>query len=308
MYCDTYDYSQYDAGQALLRLTCMDQMQWLADVLIAAPPDMDLWNHYYAMRWIANFCGITDAQLGFINMVPSDRYGVSPNDLNPYFLPAGDGGQPWTPRDRTIPAITLAEMIRRVTGFVLFVDSYGYLQYYQFIPPDQQTPVMTYSMYNTGTQQNPDEMFGFSFRASTRDTRNQLALVGIDAYGPDWSPIVEKREDMNSIFTPPGYIPPANYCGYKKPLVWMDSRFANSDFASKAADQIFAIADLPDYTCSVNAWLQPGVYPMDVMMVDYPRANTFGIPFVVTEVSNVLSLAGSNLVMQSTLNGKLLEI
>lgn len=310
-YCDTYDYTQPDDNHAFLTLHCLDQMQWLKDQLIAAPPDMDGWNHYYAMFYLAQRAGITPAQMGFLAMVPDDPFSSAPFDPNPYFLPFGNGMHPWTPRDRTLPIMDLMQYIRKATGFVLFMDAYGLLRYEPLIPPADVPVTKVYRAtadygYGQGGGQF-NEIASLMLRNSTKDTRNQVVVIGIDAYSADWSPIVQKREDSASIYTAMGDTPPQNYCGYPKPFIWMDSRFANQGFASAAADNIFAILRLPDQQVRLeSAWLQPEVFPMQVIQVDYPRANSLGVNFYVLSVVNILSVMGNQLTLKSYIGGKFL--
>src|SRR6185312_15064995 len=151
-----------------------------------------------------------------------------------------------------------------------------------------------------------NEMFNLQLVNSTENTRNQVILVGIDAYGTDWSPRVESREDEASVYTAPGDLPKANHIGYKAAMAWVDTRFANPPFASRAADNTFAYLSLPEYTVNLATWLQPDLFPMDVIWVNDPKSNSLGVAFYIMSVTNVMSVLGSNIVLQTNIGGKFL--
>ena len=329
-YCDTYNYFSTADGQSFIACECIDQMQWFTEQLLAAPPDMDGGNHYYWMAWLAMKAGISLSQMWFAqpgnNYVPDDPStytdidGQADNGAQPYFLPFGDGLHPWTPRDRTLPIIQMMQMIRQVTGFLLFFDAYGYLRYEPLIPQPADMPKRIYKLqaddafgYGGGAV---NEMGPLSFRYSTRDTKNVTIVIGIDSYGTDWSPIVAKRQDDASITTQPGDPVAFNFKGFPAQVIWMDSRFANLDFANRAADNIHAIVRMPEISSQNNLWLQPDVFPMDLIYVVDPKSNSavlddngniiYAIPFYVLNGTYVISGMGGNLTVSTDLSGRLL--
>jgi len=325
-FINEYLYQRGAGGDSKLVLNCVDQMQQMADVLIAAPTDLDGWNHYSAMAYLWMYGGVTPAQLAFAGLVPTidggtllsdpsgsiDPFGVSPDDPTPggYFLPYGQGMHPWTPRDRTLPVLSLMEFVRKTTGYLNYIDAQGYARYEQWIPPSAGVTKKVYDEYAYDGYGQPggevNELFGMTARIGTANTRNRTILIGIDAFGPEWAPIVESRQDDASIFTDPSVTPPQNYIGYEKAFIWLDARFANEEYASAAADFIFAINRLPDYDVTCQAWLQPEIFPLDTIMVNDWRSNSAGIPFYVMSVQNTLSVLSGNLVLTTTLTGKFL--
>jgi hypothetical protein len=325
-YATSYQFSRGSGGAARLTMSCTDQMQQLEDVLIAAPADVDGFNHYSAMALYLMNAGITPLQMAFAHLVPTisgrtllsepggaiDPYGVAPGDPTPggYTLPYGTGMHPWTPIDRTLPILALLQPIQKVTGYLLYVDAFGFFRYEPWIPPSAIGPKRTFTETATDGWGQPGgaltEMFDLTITSSTDSTRNQTILVGIDAFGPEWAPIVEKRRDEPSIFTAPGDLPPRNHISYPKSVIWTDARFANPQFASDSADRLHAMVRLPDYTANFSCWLQPDLFPMDVIYVDDWKSNSLGVPFYVLSVVNRMSVLGDNLTLRSQIGGKYL--
>jgi hypothetical protein len=325
-FCNRFIYSRPASNIALLTMQCVDQMQQLQDSLLAAPPDLDGANHYAAIAWLALKAGISPLQLAFADLVPtiggtlySDPYGEidffapSPGllDEQQYFLPYGIGMNPWTPVNRSLPILEMMEFIRKATGYLLFFDEQGYMRYEPWIPPSPDTiPKRIFTEVPTDGNDLPGgaltEMRNLVVTSGTENTRNQVILIGIDSYSSDWHPLVEKREDSDSIHVYPGQVQPRNYIGYPKPFVWMDSRFADAGFAAQAADKIAAILALPDYTVEFETWMQPDIYPMDVIWVVDSRSNSGGIPFYVMSTHTVMSAMGPQIELTTRITGKFL--
>jgi hypothetical protein len=322
-----FNFSRGRGGAAKFTIFCVDQMQQVSDVMISAPADVDGWNHYSAVAFYLMSARITPYQMAFAHLVPTisggtllsdpdgeiDPYGVAAGDptAGGYILPFGDGMHPWTPRDRTLPVSALVQPIQKVTGYLFYVDAMGFFRYEPWIPPSAIAPKRIFTENATDGYGVPGgaltEMFGLNIGSSTDSTRNQTILVGIDAYGPEWAPIVEKRTDDASIFTAPGDIPPRNSIGYPKSVVWTDSRFANQQFASDSADRFHAMVRLPDYDANFSCWLQPDIFPMDAVYVDDWKSNSLGVPFYVLSVTNRMSVLGDNLTLDTQIGGKYLE-
>ena len=117
------------------------------------------------------------------------------------------------------------------------------------------------------------------------NTRNQVILIGIDQYDPRWSLIVTKLEDSASIYATPG-TEPQNYKGFKDPFVWVDSRFANQAFADAAALNLYGLLRLPGLEAQWTSWLQPDLYPMDVVGINESKSGTEGVPFYIMAMRN----------------------
>jgi hypothetical protein len=112
-----------------------------------------------------------------------------------------------------------------------------------------------------------------------REVRNQATVIGINALGPLWNPLVAYSSDDASIFNSTV----ANYKGWTSPMVWADSMFANLGFANQAADSMLNFLRIPDRTMTLSTWYQgslnmhgngiyAGVYPGDFILINYPRS------------------------------------
>jgi hypothetical protein len=304
--CERYEFSKPAANRATMALVGKGLMRFL-QVPNFSPPVMDFWNHYYAISELAQLGGFTPSQMAFSALVPSDPYSAAPGDPNPYFLPAGFGGRPWTPRGTENIIQGLMDYIRRPTGYLLYVDAFGYLRYEKWIPPSLVAPKAHYTPSPTGFDgSNLSEYWNFRLVRDNSELRNQLLLIGIDPYDPRWSLIITRLEDTASIYAAPGF-EPLNYKGYKDPFVWSDSRFANRAFAVQAALNIFEIIRLPGIDVSFDCWLQPNLYPMDVIYVDDPFSGATGIPFYVMSVTHRYGYQGAKLAVTTSVQGKFLR-
>lgn len=299
---------------AKMVLRCCDQTQQLTETLIAAPPDLDLYNHYYAMAFLAQMAGIPLRRMAFAPLVPDEPYGVSPFDDAPYFLPAGPGMSPWTPINRTLSTIQLMEYVRKTTGFLLYFDAWGLLHYEPWQPLTtfgygpkrifQPTPADGFG--NVDSDGGYVDCHSLQVHTSVADVRNQTVLVGIDAMD-GWEPIVVKYEDGASITSAPG-AQPANYKGYKAPLVILDSRFANFGFATRAAYNIFRWVRQPTIEVSFTTWVQGDLYPLDLIYVNDWRSGIAGMPLYVMSVTNTISvLAQGKAIQQAQVTARYLD-
>jgi hypothetical protein len=299
--CGNYRFNRSHTNEATITFTGESLMRMLSDQIIFAPPLMDGWNHYYAMAFLAQMAGFTMSQLAFRDLVPSDPYSAAAGDLAPYYLPVGEGMRPWTPRDRESTILSLMDYIRKPTGFLLFVDAQGYLRYERWLPPSAATAKRIFTEGGSG-EGYLNEFFDFELESSVDDVRNQIMLIGIDPFDPRWKLILNKLEDTASIYAAPGS-EPKNYIGYKKPFVWTDSRFANSAFAAEAASNLYAMLRIPGLHARFTTWLQPDIYPMDVVYINEHTSGSEGVPFYVMQVDNHWSCHGG---ARSTIHGKFL--
>lgn len=278
-------------GAANMILDCQDQMAQLAEVLIAAPADLDGHNHYWAMAYLAQLAGIPLPRMAFAPLVPSDPYGASPYDTAPYFLPMGAGMRPWTPVNRTLPVLSLMDQVRKTTGYLLYFDAIGQLRYEPFLPifnwlagpkrifrPTPE-PSATARDWRGGLT----ELWDLQVSFDVSEVKNQTLLVGIDSE-QSWGVIASKLEDQASISSPAGY-QPINYKGYKAPFIWMDSRFANEGFALRSSARLFYWLRQPAVTVTFTCWAQPDLFPLDMIWVNDWRTGIAELPFYILSMS-----------------------
>lgn len=305
-FCDTYQFHRPDASRAICQFQGQSLMDILGRQVIFAPPLMDGWNHYYAMAFLAQYGGFTLAQLAFQDLVPSDPFSYTGADPEPYFLPIGIGQRPWTPRNRDMTVQQLMNYVRQPTGFLLYFDATGLLRYEKWLPSAAGTPTRIFTQGAAGIDGSAlTEYWNFCATSSVAQTRNQVVLIGIDPYDPRWQLIIHKLEDTESIYAEPN-AEPANYLGYRSPFVWTDSRFANQAFAATAAARLYEMLRIPSLEATFTTWLQPDLYPMDLIYVDEPKSGMTGVPFYIMSITNRWAYEGSRQVLTSTIHGKYL--
>jgi hypothetical protein len=278
---DTYTFDRPGGGQATIGFDCMELMD-LFDTPIWDAPDMDGWNHYYAVAWLAKKVGISPSRFAFASLVPPDPSTYMAGDPNPFFLPLGEGMRPWTPRDRSQPARNLLRMVQAGTGFLCYVDGDGMLQYHQWIPPSAGSVVKTFTEQETGLGGADIAQLGpTTIRTSTRELRNVNVLIGVDSYDPTWRITATKREDTRSIEVPAGERPPDNFLGFRRPAAWVSSMFASAEYAERCADRFHDIQRLPEYSGNTEVWMQPQLDVMDVIKLADTKSGIESVPLYV---------------------------
>lgn len=292
-YCDTFSYQ----GRKV-HLSCPDDFSRVRSYTLMVPPLLDGWNHYRAVYTLLQMAGVPDDRIGFMAMVPPNPHEYMVGDPDEatggYFLPLGIGANPWTPIYANIKVGELLGMIQQLTGYVMYCDSYGVYQYEPFL---RSTPVgVPKRVFRV--REVMDSNLGFPQYASasvtftTRDVRNKVALLGLDAFGNgNLDPIVAKFEDTASIDSPVGS-QPINYCGFIQPFAWMDSRFASFPFALASAERLYKILRQPGIEVSIVCTAgQPDVFVMDWIVLEEwrsgltgPAATAEDLPLFVTNV------------------------
>ena len=296
---------------ATLTLHGISRMRQLEDRIIHAPPNLDLHNHYAAMYYLASYAGFTDADIGWMDYVDtSDPTNFTVLDTEPYALPTDFGNRTWTPMNNSVNVRQLMWEIQKLTGFFLWADHYGRLQYRAWVPLTTPTPKRTFAPayvpeYDDGI---PTEYSSYSLELSNEDTRNRMILMGVDQYSQDWSAVTVKLEDEASISASVGQ-QPINYIGYPVDFVLEDTRFANKAFAVSSASRIFNIIRQPQTDITLNcAWRHDDINPFDCIRVEDDKVSWLrDFPFYVLGVVHVTELRGSTMVQASTLHAKYLE-
>jgi len=297
-FCDTYAFSG-TTGRYSLTLQGKSMMARLDDTVFHAPPNMDGWNHYRAVYTLLSMAGIPDSRIGFMTEVPDDPYGLEATDpdfdTGGYFLPVGVGSNPWTPIARSMTVGQLMGMIQQVTQFILYVDDLGIWRYEPFMRDATGNPKRIFrEYYPYDSNQGLTQMWDVNVTISTADVRNEVILVGIDAYNPltFLDPIFAAERDELSINANPSQ-QPANYIGWKKNFAMTDSRFATAEFAKKTAKRLFDTMRQPAVIVTFSCWGQPDIYPMDFIGVEYQRSGLSGFPAVLgvsEEADNTIPL------------------
>jgi len=317
-FADGFEWIRSESARAYMRCSCTDQLQQMAEAIIFYTPDFDGHNHYWVMRYLANYAGITDSRIGFIDLVPDDPYGAAEGDPAPFFLPFGDGMNPWTPRARTMTVLDLGNYVRQATGFILFVDEDGFLQYQQWIPPSPNEAVMTFTEVARDPYADPEEgaagderlaeYWNLRVRVSNRDVKNVSFLLGTNPYAQNtigWNFTAITHIDWDSIDSPVNQRPD-NYKGYRSHMFWSNPQFSDPDYAEISAARVFEICRLTDYEVQFDTWLQPHLKVMDVIQVNDPRSGATNVPFYIMETTDHWSIMGGTQVLRTSISGKFL--
>jgi hypothetical protein len=249
-----------------------------AGVIAANLPYMDGWCVYRAMRYLANYAGISDTWLSF-PLCDGDVY----NPCGHYLLPYGDDLNPLV---RFTGGMYVWECMRRLqelVGFCLYFDAMGKLQFYAYVPSAPGAYKKAFSLVPEETWLGApklNELFAVSRTRDMRQTRNDVTVIGIDP--ETWKPIVAHDRDTNSIYDPSA----ANYLGYRAPMVWSDSMFATVDYATQALNALFPVARLPQDTVTLKGWMQHELAPLDVISVDEPISAPGNRPYWIVGITN----------------------
>lgn len=304
--CGRYEFNRPASNIGTVTFECESFMKMLRDARLLTVPVMDGWNHYYAIAFLAQMAGVSVAQMAFSAMIPSDPYSASGWDPAPYFLPLGEGMRPWTPRNRESPALDMMNYVRKPTGFLLFFDAQGYLRYEKWQPFAPGTTVKLFTEGPSGFEgSNVSEYFQLRLISDVDDVRNQVMLVGRNMFDPGWRLIISNKIDNPSIYASPGF-EPKNYVGYRKPFIWTDSRFADLAFADEGSSRLLEMLRVPTLEATFETWLQPHLYPMDVIFINDSKSGTEGVPFYITEVCNRWGIEGQKQIARTQITGKFL--
>lgn len=259
-----------EAGASKFVMQCVDRSAQLRNPRWNLPW-MDGWNIYYAIAFLAQLGGVSPEDMTFAPLIPPDPYsGVD------WFLPVGHAGTPLT-RFSGQELWSIIVKLAYTIGYMVFFDAYGKLQFRKFT-----IPAGIYRTFYESDVGAPNACWQISVHRSFEEVRNTVTVVGIDAYGPLWNPIVSHRQDNASIYDPSA----PNYIGWEQPLVWADSQFADIEYASEAADALIAFLRHPAETVTFTTWLQPDIYPLNVIAVDAPRFGTTGKRYLVVGVQH----------------------
>lgn len=256
-------------------LTCDDLSVIPRENPMMNAPHMDGWCHLYAMRYLAWSAGIVDDQLDF-------EYCNDPfcTIASHYHLPMGEGNRPLVYFPPGTTHWAAMQRIRKLVGYAMYFDAYGKMRYY---PWSRTSPGPYLRTYYEGNDFRFDSsgipcqtIQDMTYNTSTEPVRTGVTVVGIDAYGPLWQPIVAHRENEDAIYDP--YY--AGYKGFRSPFGWADSMFANQTYADDAADTAFSVLSRPYETVGLEMLSQVDIFPLNVLGIVEAKtpASVNGIP------------------------------
>lgn len=247
---------------------------------------MDGWNVYYAMAYLAALGGIPLSQCTFAPYVPTNPYAPSPG-LPPsqqMYLGVGTAGQALSRFGGGQSIRNIMLQISKAHGFMLFFNIYGQLHFYKFQIPKGVAKIFRHVPGNALTGGfGLDEIITGKYTSSLESVRNSTTMIGVNAFGPIWDPVVAHAVDLDSMFN--DSVP--NYKGWNSPLVWTDNMFSYLPFAQATADAMLAFLRIPEKQVHFTTWYPTTpVYPGDIISVFYPRSGASLLPFFVTETTS----------------------
>lgn len=258
-------------GDSRVRMGCMDGFLTL-QTEVANLPLMDGWNIYYAAYFLGQLGGFTKDRMAFKAFIPDDPYGDTPGGGETFFLPVGPRGEALTRFQGVSRPGDILQKIAKNIGYMTYTDQFNFLHFEKFIPP-APTPLMTFHHVDSS---NLDGMWRYTYSGHLRDSRNIVNVVGTDK--DTWRPLVSHQIDAKIWDdTQP------TFQGYRNPLIWVDSQFANTDFAEAAAKDMLAYLRWPTRLIQFDTWmpLSGFVAPLDVIAIDNPRSGAHGKNFIV---------------------------
>ena len=275
-------------GDRSYRLHAYDRSMQLkspAGVMVANLPYMDGWCIYKAMRFLANYAGVTDAALAFpICDCDSD----SDPPCGHYLLPKGDEFHPLVKFPAGMYAWECMQRLQKYVGYVMYFDGSGYLQFYQWIPsaPGPYKKIFNETGTFDRTRPRLDELRTVGRTRDMRGVRNDVLIIGIDP--ETWDPIVAHNQDLDSVHN----INAPNYMGYRSSMVWADDMFATAAYASQALDSLWNYLRTPHDVIGLEGWMQPDLYPLDVIGLTEKYAAPELRPYYITNLTNTYRLVG----------------
>lgn len=273
-----------NAGASLVTVTCQDRRRQLMSPRWNLPW-MDGWNMFYAIAYLAQLAGVTTSDMNFF--VPPTPFSASfgPDGEVAYFLPVGPGGSVITRRSGQ-QLWSIISDIAYSAGYMIFFDAGGKLTCRKWSMPSGVKRVFFESDWESQRAGGFAEgAWGVSVDEDMDKVRSDLVIIGVDAFAPQWDPIVYKASDPGVIDDPTAF----NHLGYPNPAVWIDSMFAQENYAQSATEVIFADIRNPALSVGLQTWLQPDIFPLDVIAFNSYRHGTTGLRFLVMDVVHDVS-------------------
>lgn len=272
--------NDFDAWFSISDLSAvmMDQQLFFA-------PWLDGWCHYAAVRQALSWGGF-DPDVHTIVGDPTATPGAIPACDDPYcttpghyHLPMGDGGHPLMQVPASASPWAVLQMIQSKTSHLAFFGKDGRLVY----APWDRVRTQSWSVYDTTpfairfgmhtSQGTPGELASrvqnLSSNVDQGTALNDLAVVGLDAYGPRWFPVVARRELSD------GWLDTmdARFKGYRARGAVIDSKFASLSAADTFATELFGYSQWPDQRISFTTLAGPSMEPL-VRVYVYPYSSS----------------------------------
>lgn len=287
------------AGESKFHLKGRDRSIQLQGPRFALPW-ADAWNSYYFVHFIAQLWGVAKQDCAFAPYIPDIPFGPgsdlgTPEGGPAYYLPIGvvgsvlsriqGGDEGWS---------ALAKFARSI-GYMLFFDVFGKLHFERFWLPigikrafyesDAQSGFFGNASTYGGGPAGFEGCWNLKVGKSMDQVRSEAIVMGLAAFTPLWDTIVFKYDDPGVVYNPNAF----NHLGYRNASVLVDSQFADLAYAQRAARQMIRWFRIPGIQSRLVTWLQPDIYPLDVILVQSQRFGSTAIPLMVTSVDHHLT-------------------
>lgn len=245
-----------------------------------ALPWMDGWNVFYAQAYLSQLGHVDFDDLTYGYLVPDSPFDDwGDEDGNPaYFLPVGTAGSVLT-RHSATQIWQVKQKISKSIGYVLGHDVYGHEVFRKF-----RLPVGVKRAFYESDVESGYINGCWSVRSwkDMSEVRSDSIIVGVDAFEPLARTIAVKTTDPDVQYNFNAF----NHLGYSMPAVWVDSQFANWDFAVQASQETLAFMRLPGLGLTFTTWLNPDIAPLDVVTFYGQKFGISGIPMMVLSVKH----------------------
>lgn len=282
------------AGGVSASILCRDR-----SIQLSTPrfdlPWMDGWNAFFAVCFLARLGGVHSSDIGFFDLVPLDPTGPE-SDLGDglggpaYYLPMGAQASFLT-RSSNANLWEVMQKIAISIGYMLFFDVGGVLQFKKFTVPAGVKRTFYESDREAG---GPEGAWSVRLLKSMSEVRSEVIVIGINAFSPRWDPVRTMVSEDTIVDDPTVF----NHLGYRHPAVWVDSIFAETGFANRSAANLMSWYRLPGLSIEFETWLQPDIFPLDVIVFDSVRMGVTSARLMVTTVAHQVnkSFASSTIV------------
>jgi hypothetical protein len=274
------------ADSHLATVSLASRMQQLADNRQRVIPWMDGWCVWYALRTLLQLGGIPDASVSPDVPWCDDPYCLN---LDHYHLPVGTGASPLVSFPLGSSALEAMQTLRRYVGALMYFDRNGFFHFDDWVRPALVPAIRRFSPVRALTWDAADPLnqalAPLQLRASVAAVRNMVAIIGVEIYNT-WKPIVTSLRDDGSIVDAPWS---ENFIGYPTAAVQVEPSYATPAYNAAVATSMFAILRQPQIEVTLRTFMQPDIYPGDIVELADDRFGTVGLPFRVVGISNTLN-------------------
>ena len=256
-------------------------------------PWMDGWNFFYAVYYWAQLAGLVKEDMLFSSSIPPSAYDLSYDEdgEEAYFMPVGNQGSVLTRPSGQL----LSRMIEKAAysiGYMRFFDAEGKYECRKFRIPSgikrQFYESDRESAYYGGIGAGLEGCWSIHRTKDHTTVRSDTMVIGVNAFNPSQDPISVAYREPSIIYDSDAF----NHLGYPNPTAWIDTQFAELVYAARSAQAMHRVFRMPYLPVVFTSWLQPDIFPLDVVTVNSPKVGISSVPLVVLGVHHSGSKLG----------------